>query len=525
MFSTHTLMEEDEYDLPYPQQSSQPPPKWDDEIPILMNEDTGSSSISNFHRIPEHHASNTPRPNFGGHKHSADSKCGTATREMSTPPQLWEEVIGRWESSTILHCSNISFANNQEKMSDHDLNYKKIVERVGSKYARPSIGLTGDSTEIGEVVQSDNKIIIRQNNVIIEQLIDIRQLLSVVVAQSSSQATPSWINDLTTRISNLSLGKEQKPLTTVYGGPHLVWKKPRDPKPYDKQLDVLHHKGTDLAPAEILYTHGLWETKMKITGLTRSQAGGQVILNLVDTRYSNDIQRAIIGTMEVDMARNSGVIYMAPKMQMTVTDFAKHFQLIIKTRGYEDFTEGQNLAITKILTGRLSNNTNNNFKLKIDRVMQYLGSQGIKAIEGKAFTAKDLAGKEWNITLPATQPLVPSRTSFWEHNNKSVGIRFSDYKTEGITEPESDDEHSNPMLVIMEENSDPLQLLCTHYPDYDWSQDFTEIPHPDDCHLLINIKYSGQYPKIFTNPFASECQRSVVGSSTTNITNITILLV
>ncbi|KAI9111266.1 hypothetical protein K1719_017678 [Acacia pycnantha] len=228
----------------------------------------------------------------------------------------------------------------------------------------------------------------------------------------------------------------------------------------DKQLDVLHHKGTDLAPAEILYTHGLWETKqkvyehfseetvrctgedqviipfinrdskqklldqdlliihiglvlIKITGTNRISSGGRVILNLVDTRYSNDIQRAIIGTMEVDMARNSGVIYMAPKMQMTVTDFAKHFQLIIKTRGYEDFTEGQNLAITKILTGRLSNNTNNNFKLKIDRVMQYLGSQGIKAIEGKAFTAKDLAGKEWNITLPATQPLVPSRTSFW----------------------------------------------------------------------------------------------------------------
>ncbi|KAI9087240.1 hypothetical protein K1719_030875 [Acacia pycnantha] len=77
MFSTHTLMEEDEYDLPYPQQSSQlPPPKWDDEIPILMNEDTGSSSISNFHRIPEHHASNTPRPNFGGSQHTQIPSAG-----------------------------------------------------------------------------------------------------------------------------------------------------------------------------------------------------------------------------------------------------------------------------------------------------------------------------------------------------------------------------------------------------------------------------------------------------------------
>ncbi|KAI9119470.1 hypothetical protein K1719_009346 [Acacia pycnantha] len=106
---------------------------------------------------------------------------------------------------------------------------------------------------------------------------------------------------------------------------------------------------------------------IKITGLTRSQAGGHVLLNLVDRRYNNNIQKAIIGSMEVDMAHNSGVIiYMAPKMQMPVTDFGKHFQLIIKTRGYEDFTEGQNLAITKILTGRLSNNTNNSFRLKLD---------------------------------------------------------------------------------------------------------------------------------------------------------------
>ncbi|KAI9071645.1 hypothetical protein K1719_046382 [Acacia pycnantha] len=164
----------------------------------------------------------------------------------------------------------------------------------------------------------------------------------------------------------------------------------------DKQLDVLHHKGTDLAPAEILYTHGLWETKQKVyehfsEETVRCTGEDQVILNLVDTRYSNDIQRAIIGTMEVDMARNSGVIYMAPKMQMTVTDFAKHFQLIIKTRGYVDFTEGQNLAITKILTGRLSNNTNNNFKLKIDESCKTERS-GIKAIEGKALLSNYCSG-------------------------------------------------------------------------------------------------------------------------------------
>ncbi|KAI9084715.1 hypothetical protein K1719_033359 [Acacia pycnantha] len=92
-----------------------PPPKWDDEIPILMNEDTGSSSISNFHRIPEHHASNTPRPNFGGSQR-ANVNDGSMLILSVPLHKLWEEVIGRWESSTILHCSNISFANNQEKI-------------------------------------------------------------------------------------------------------------------------------------------------------------------------------------------------------------------------------------------------------------------------------------------------------------------------------------------------------------------------------------------------------------------------
>ncbi|KAI9072216.1 hypothetical protein K1719_045819 [Acacia pycnantha] len=114
---------------------------------------------------------------------------------------------------------------------------------------------------------------------------------------------------------------------------------------------------------------------IRVTGLTRSELGGQVLVNLVDTRYSGNIQKAIIGTMEIDMTQNCGITYMAPKMQLPIRDFANHFQLIIKTRGYEEFTTGQNLVVTKILTARLSNHTNNNFKLQIDRVMQHLSSQ------------------------------------------------------------------------------------------------------------------------------------------------------
>ncbi|KAI9086164.1 hypothetical protein K1719_031885 [Acacia pycnantha] len=197
---------------------------------------------------------------------------------------------------------------------------------------------------------------------------------------------------------------------------------------------------------------------IRVTGLTRSELGGQVLVNLVDTRYSGNIQKAIIGTMEIDMTQNCGITYMAPKMQLPIRDFANHFQLIIKTRGYEEFTTGQNLVVTKILTARLSNHTNNNFKLQIDRVMQHLSSQG-------------------------------------------------------VVELESDDENNYDIILVLEDSTThPANLLDYYYPDYDWKQDFNTIPHPDDCTMLIQHKYQGQYPCIFTNPFASECQRSVVGS-------------
>ncbi|KAI9126812.1 hypothetical protein K1719_002408 [Acacia pycnantha] len=111
MFSTHTPMEEDEYDLPYPQQSSRlPPPKWDDEIPILMNQIPSAGQQQGRQRgrnFPYEYINNLPRANVND----------GSMLILSVPlHELWEEVIGRWESSTILHCSNISFANNQEKV-------------------------------------------------------------------------------------------------------------------------------------------------------------------------------------------------------------------------------------------------------------------------------------------------------------------------------------------------------------------------------------------------------------------------
>ncbi|KAI9078969.1 hypothetical protein K1719_039118 [Acacia pycnantha] len=57
---------------------------------------------------PYEYINNLPHANFND---------GSMLVFVGIPPQLWEEAIGRWESSTILHCSNIAFANNQEKVN------------------------------------------------------------------------------------------------------------------------------------------------------------------------------------------------------------------------------------------------------------------------------------------------------------------------------------------------------------------------------------------------------------------------
>ncbi|KAI9116599.1 hypothetical protein K1719_012257 [Acacia pycnantha] len=200
----------------------------------------------------------------------------------------------------------------------------------------------------------------------------------------------------------------------------------------DKQLDVLHHKGTDLSPAEVLYTHGLWETKQKVyehfsEETVRCTGEDQVIIPFINRDSKQKLLDQDLLIIHIGL-------------------------VLIKITG-----------LTRSQAGG-----------------QYLGSQGIKAIEGKVFTTKDLAGKEWNITLPATQPLVPSQTSFWENNNKSVGIHFSDYRTEGITEPEFDDEHSNPIThTLMEEDEYDLP-----YPQQ--SSQFSPPKWDDEIPILMN---------------------------------------
>ncbi|KAG6537015.1 hypothetical protein ZIOFF_002093 [Zingiber officinale] len=63
--------------------------------------------------------------------------------------------------------------------------------------------------------------------------------------------------------------------------------------------------------------------------------------------------------MEVDLARESQLIYVIPDIMMTIGDFFRNIQLTIVTRGYETWQNGEaNFLITRGLIGRLSNTPN-----------------------------------------------------------------------------------------------------------------------------------------------------------------------
>lgn len=284
----------------------------------------------------------------------------------------------------------------------------------------------------------------------------------------------------------------------------------------EQQLSLSKLKQAELVPAEILYKHGIFETKQKvyqhyseeiiscigdkqenmsfiseeskrqlvahnyktihiglcmigIHGMHRSELGCKVHVTLIDTRFS-DLQRAVIGTMEVDMTKNRELIYFTPDFIIPVPDFCNHICLLIKTKGYESMVAGKNLMITKALVGRLSNRSTYNFKLQIDNVMTHLGTQGVKAIMGKKFSVKELEGEEWTIELPNNEVRIPEEAKTWKNKDGSLSTRYSGYTAKRLIEEEEEDEilteparHSTLFMILDQEDDDefiePTEVL------------------------------------------------------------------
>lgn len=178
---------------------------------------------------------------------------------------------------------------------------------------------------------------------------------------------------------------------------------------------------------------------IRIHALHRQNTGTHALLVLRDTRWTDE--RAIIGTMEVDLNSGTQLVYIAPNLMMSIADFHNHMEICIQTKGYEGWTTAEsNLLITRGLIGRLTNTSYAGFHYNIQNVADYLATNGIKAFEGQQHHSQHI-GERW-VLQPAATPhvLQPTTVQMSSLLDKSISIRFSGHTAAQQTEaPEVDD--------------------------------------------------------------------------------------
>ena len=126
------------------------------------------------------------------------------------------------------------------------------------------------------------------------------------------------------------------------------------------------------------YIH-LGVIQIRLQVLHRIEQGTMALVVLRDTRWRGD--QSTFASMEVDLTKGIQMVYIVPNTMMTIADFYNHVQLVLQTRGYEAWQNGEaNLLVTRGMVGRLSNTPNVGFAYEIQGVTDFLTSKGVKAI-------------------------------------------------------------------------------------------------------------------------------------------------
>lgn len=183
-------------------------------------------------------------------------------------------------------------------------------------------------------------------------------------------------------------------------------------------LDLINKESTKtlVKNKEYRFMHiGLVVIGIKGKGLVRKELGRKTLISLYDGRWT-DASKAMIGMTEVDMNENKGIFYCIPDFLMSIEDFSNHvIKIGIQTKGYEDMKEGENLSVCIGFIGRgCSTSGEVKYKLKkIKKVVDMMGSKGIKMIRPLKFSAEELAGLEWNLEkfVERNSVLVPKEQS------------------------------------------------------------------------------------------------------------------
>lgn len=174
-----------------------------------------------------------------------------------------------------------------------------------------------------------------------------------------------------------------------------------------------------------------------VRGLTRSGLGTKVLLVLYDDRIKTSTQDATIGSMEVDMNNNFGIIWIAPKMFMKITDFVKHIKILAQAKGYKGF-QGHNILLDIVFIGKTMNNLNVTYKIDIGPIIANAQTKGVQFIKPLVKDPKTLAGLEWTYNLIDTEDpstLVPTEAITYEDRQGKIHQRFANYDPLNIIDP------------------------------------------------------------------------------------------
>ncbi|KAG6523770.1 hypothetical protein ZIOFF_013656 [Zingiber officinale] len=181
-----------------------------------------------------------------------------------------------------------------------------------------------------------------------------------------------------------------------------------------------------LQRSNMQYIHlGILQVRIQI--LHRQREGTMALIVFRDNRWQGD--QAILATMEVDLTQGSQMVYVIPEIMLTIGDFFRNIQISILIRGYEAWQNGEaNLLITRGLVGRLSNTFNVGFAYKIQGVVNYLTTYGVKALPGRSLSTQKLQGL--NSVIKPTQVIILMQPSEVNSNNLMDGrisLSFNNY--------------------------------------------------------------------------------------------------
>ncbi|ACV74337.1 putative polyprotein [Pelargonium vein banding virus] len=202
---------------------------------------------------------------------------------------------------------------------------------------------------------------------------------------------------------------------------------------------------------------------IRVHTLHRRDAGVKALVVFRDTRWRDD--RSIIGSMEIDLSIGTQLAYIAPDMMMSIHDFYNHVEVVVATRGYEEWQGGEsNLLITRGLVGRLTNTSHASFNYNVEQVAEHLSSHGIVALPGRRHSADAHNGEMWSIRPPRSNSVRnPREVQISNRLDGSVSLRFTGYEiAPAVTEAlQSDDESELAAMAIQEsgedEDDDPFQ--------------------------------------------------------------------